>query len=685
MLAPFSGLVGAFFPLATRAVARRLDGRAGAAALVYRAEAAGSLAGGLAFTFLLAGTVSHTALVSALAAFHLAAAGVVAWRGGGARGRTVSRALGAACWALAFGLVIVIAGGSGPIERATARRGGRIDRSYRIVASRDTPYQNLVLAEREGQFVLFASGGPALTYEPADPGPRIAAHRALARAGRVERCLIIGFDPAAVRAAVEQGARRLDVLELDPAVFELVGPHLAEADRALMEDDRVRLHAVDARRFLPAADVKYDFVMLGARDPASALVNRYFTREFFEDVRASLADGGVLTFGATSQANWIDSDAEAFLAGPAGTLGLVFSDVALADEEGSVRYFASPSKIERDTGRLRARMERRFGALAAYFHDANLAPGRARGLEEAMRSRPAPEPDSDLRPRTYLRFLRLWDRLSGSGARGWLDFAGGIRLWHVIAAAVVMAAAGIVVARRGRSAAMPATAAAAGGGFGAMLLTVTLLLAYQSLHGTVYQAIGALSAAFMLGFAAGSAAAGRLLARGPGAGRLALAADAAGVGVVALSLLLLASGAAGAPVVGGILIALVLVLAGAACGLELPVLAGLLARSRDDGPEALPAGDSPARPSAVPPACRGRDADRGTCLRAKHRHAAQARAAGRIDAADHAGAFLGALVAGTVLVPGLGVLGAIGALLALRAGTFAILAAGLHGSGRAEG
>ena len=37
-----------------------------------------------------------------------------------------------------------------------------------------------------------------------------------------------------------------------------------------------------------------------------------------------------------------------------------------------------------------------------------------------------------------------------------------------------------------------------------MVLTVSLLLAYQCLQGTMYRAVGALAAAFMAGFAAGS-------------------------------------------------------------------------------------------------------------------------------------------------------------------------------------
>jgi MFS family permease len=174
-----------------------------------------------------------------------------------------------------------------------------------------------------------------------------------------------------------------------------------------------------------------------------------------------------------------------------------------------------------------------------------------------------------------------------------------------------------------------------------MVATIALILAYQSLHGTVYQAIGALTASFMFGFAAGGALAGALLSRGFAPARTALAADAGGLACALASALVLWTGAAGANLAGKLLLALLLAGAGLSCGVELPALAGWLGRPAED----------------LDPAAR------------------TARGAGLVDASDHAGAFVGAIVAGTLLVPALGVLGALVGVATLRLASLAPLGA----------
>lgn len=147
-----------------------------------------------------------------------------------------------------------------------------------------------------------------------------------------------------------------------------------------------------------------------------------------------------------------------------------------------------------------------------------------------------------------------------------------------------------------------------------MTATVALLLAYQSLHGMLYAAVGALSAAFMAGFAAGNAASVRASARwGPGRTAVAGAVSFAGVSLAAFAVLV--AGAASSPWTGAAAMAFLLAASGAATGLELPALAEWLSTVRTG----------------------------------------EGVAAGEVSAADHAGAFLGAVLAAVILVPALGV------------------------------
>jgi spermidine synthase len=153
-----------------------------------------------------------------------------------------------------------------------------------------------------------------------------------------------------------------------------------------------------------------------------------------------------------------------------------------------------------------------------------------------------------------------------------------------------------------------------------MTVSFLLLLSYQTREGSLYGALGGLTAAFMLGLAAGAAGAhvaGRRRGGSSGSRTALLAAllAAGGVfGTIAVMLPALAVLSGGPPHAALVGHALLLLLAGSATGALFPVATGVLLAGGDD------AGTS----------------------------------AARFESADHLGAALAALLAGVTLVPALG-------------------------------
>jgi spermidine synthase len=101
-----------------------------------------------------------------------------------------------------------------------------------------------------------------------------------------------------VAAALRHGARRVDAVEIDPAILRLGGRH---PDRPY-DDPRVRTIVDDARHFLRTTGRKYDLVVFALIDSLTLqsafagvrLESYMFTREAFEAVRARLRPGGLL-------------------------------------------------------------------------------------------------------------------------------------------------------------------------------------------------------------------------------------------------------------------------------------------------------------------------------------------------------------------------------------------------------
>lgn len=117
-----------------------------------------------------------------------------------------------------------------------------------------------------------------------------------------------------VAAALRHGAKHVDAVEIDPAIFELGRAHHAERP---YDDPRVTAHINDARSFLRhAPSGRYDLIVFGLLDShtllsgmsAVRLDNFVYTVESFCEARRVLAPNGVVALSfATGNAGYLST------------------------------------------------------------------------------------------------------------------------------------------------------------------------------------------------------------------------------------------------------------------------------------------------------------------------------------------------------------------------------------------
>jgi spermidine synthase len=408
---------------------------------------------------------------------------------------------------------------------------------------------------------------------------------------------------------------------------------------------------------------RYDLVFVNLPDPSTALLNRYYTREFYEAVRRILAPGGVIAVRLSSAETYFAGLKGGYAASILRTLGDVFPYVVVMPHEWSY-FFAStePGIVTSDPDELAARFRRRgprtehFQAAAfhTYFYG-----GAAAQFAQQLRERQDVQLNTDLRPISYFYSLLLWDEYSGSKLRPHLERLQRVGLGRAIGALAVLAVLGsgwiVLTPRRAaqhRRASYLLCVAACG--FAGMGLEVLLIFAFQNLYGYVYQMIGLLVAVFMFGLAVGGATMNAFLPRlGRSHASLMVVQGLIAAFALALPLTLGGLGAEAAsrphPLIAPALFGLLVGVAGLLTGLELPLASALYLRSSD-------------RISKV---------------------------AGLVDAADHGGAFVGALTCGALLIPVLGVAATCLLVGALNLSALAVLAAttatGRRGAGGQSG
>ena len=129
-------------------------------------------------------------------------------------------------------------------------------------------------------------------------------HPAMSLAERRSQVLILGGgDGLAAREVLKYDeVERIDVVDLDPEVTGLFRDHvtLSQLNGGALRDPRVRIHNVDAMRYLDETDRFYDVILMDLPDPSDAGLGKLYSRPFFRLCRRRLAAGGMLATQATS-------------------------------------------------------------------------------------------------------------------------------------------------------------------------------------------------------------------------------------------------------------------------------------------------------------------------------------------------------------------------------------------------
>jgi spermidine synthase len=624
-LLPAGALVGASFAALAAAGAAHLPAES-ALSRLYVAESLGSLVAG-AGSSLLVGTLLGP-LPAALAA-GLAASLLLAISGlPGRRAGLVSAAL------LAAGAVAVR-----PLDEATERiRFSAVAPGAPLAAVVDTPHAHLAVSAGSPRH-LYESGAFAASFP--DPfSSETLAHFAASLAPSPRRVLALGaVERGPLRFLLLHGPERVDLVAPDARALAFVRDRLPPQDARALADPRVRVLPDDPRRVLSRSRESWDLVLLLGPDPVTLSRSRLLTTEAFRDVAARLAPDGVLVVSLRTASAALVGTTAALGGSVYGALRAAFPVVRVTPGPDSLLVAGlDAAAVTVDPSVVAARFrERRIesSSFAVELFPLFLEPANVARIEAALddASRRVP-PSRDDRPGSLLHALARRQRETTSLAGRGLGTLG--RLPPLLLAALVLFPS---AALAGRGLAAPpslrlaALHAATATGAAGMTVSFLLLLSYQTREGALYGALGALTAAFMLGLAAGAAAARAFTAaRRPApcpALRVVLLSAAAVFSAVAAILPALSVLSKGPPALALGAHAVLLLAAGAATGALFPVVSRALLASGDDaGP-----------------------------------------AAARFEAADHLGAAVAALLAGVVLVPALGMTatGALAAALVLLA------------------
>lgn len=628
---PLSFIIGFTFPIASTfsvGLQNRIGDKVSFISGIYIVEAFGSLLGGITVSFFLVGHLNSYAILSLVSLPLIFMLAILTGRFRHIGLFSIITAFGVVC------LITLVPGINRTISHFTIQERWKGFSSTQLIWARDSRYQNLMLGRSHDQYNLYLNGQFSTSF-PEDVDNRILSAHLVCQHPGPQNILIIGEAVSGLaRYLLDYDIKRVKTIELDEKAVEVISDHLSPDDRAFLTDPRFSIHIGDGRRIIRERSLinsGWDIIFINMAEPSTLLLNRYYTLEFFRDVSAILAGDGVLSLRITSSENYSAGFVSQYTASIYQTLKQVFSHIVIAPGDRNI-FFAtrcadtvstSPSVLAgryRKTGKQPSRLELIFESLYPREKTDFIAESLYNYRKQAV--------NTDQKPLSLFYFNQILGWASNGKTGTFFSFFERINPGLILIVFLVLFILRWIwgLSRKSMLFRLDIRISVLIAGFSGLSLEILIIYSFQNITGYIYQLIGFIIALFMTGLPLGARISKKWLQKkNPLRSR-----QFRWLMFIQLSFLLLAlifphliRKIAVMGLIGNILLCCLVALDGILVGAMFPVALNLYIQKTRDS----------------------------------------AFAAGIIDAMDHLGAAIGALLTGALLLPILGISG-IGQLIA---------------------
>ena len=469
---------------------------------IYMGEALGAAAAGLVvyFVFLPYGSVFTTIWITSGMGLIISGWLLRPWR------PASNLRLGHLIWMAVSLMVVAIALGGSRLDHLSRRWqwGPNLSAVY------DTAFHNIAVLKKVDQVSVFTNG-LWLFSEPDRLSSEQGVHLALLQHPNPRSVLLLGGGIAGLLEELfkQPGIQRVDYVETDPDFIRLLKPHLSSATAASLQRPLVRQFHHDLRVFMHRSDEHYDVILMNTGDPITTQMNRFYTFEFFKNVKQRLAPGGIFSFAVSGGESMLGPTQARFLGSIRKTLVQVFSQTLIYPGDQN-RFFATDRSdvLLTDPAVLADRIVERNLQLTYIREDIlqdALNPFRLDYFKSILEGIGGVAVNRDFFPICYFHNLMLWAIQWHEGLQQFFIFLADVKIQWLWTALAVLGVITVAIFWSGRCKFRSAVAGSifVSGGI-EMVLQVVFLLSFQIMAGFVYRQLALIIAFFMTGLAIGA-------------------------------------------------------------------------------------------------------------------------------------------------------------------------------------
>lgn len=386
-------------------------------------------------------------------------------------------------------------------------------RGYELIKSKDTVYGNISIT-RLKESVSFFENGLILFTSPDVLNAEEFVHFSLLEHPEPEEVLLIGggLGGRLEQILYHKSVKKVTYVELDPALISLARRYLPPSETKYLEDSRVSIYHMDGRAFVKGTEQKYDAVLINLPQPYTAQINRFYTLEFFREVKKILKPGGILTLSLSSSENYIGPELGNFLGSIYTTLNEVFPAIIVIPGETAHFIASAAQKYLTDDPLVLVDRIRERDLPTKYVRDYYLlfrmSQERLYFMREQIKNFTPGAINRDFQPIGYFYDIVLWDTYFRTGFKKFFQFLSRFKIKHVLLFLSVALFTSILLSFKFRksdrllTSGISATLAIVG--FTEISLEVMIILIFQILYGYAFYQLAFIITCYMIGLSIGS-------------------------------------------------------------------------------------------------------------------------------------------------------------------------------------
>ena len=381
----------------------------------------------------------------------------------------------------------------------------------KLIENKDSIYGNISVTKLGDQYSFYENG--ALMFTGGDISTsEESTHYAMLEHPYPKKILLIGGGTGgAINQILKHKVERIDYVELDPLIIGLSQKYLPP-----ITDDKVNIMRMDGRLFVKEAAIignlntpyKYDIVILNLPDPYTASLNRFYSLEFFKEVKNILGPRAIFSFGLLSSENYISPEHAVYLSCIYNTLKKEFLDVKILPGT-TMTFIASnePGMTTYDASTIIKRLKERdirTKFVREYYIPFKLDPLRIKYVESAISKFKNTKINTDFKPVGYLYHAILWISFFDA-TRNLLPYLDMLNIGVFILIAFAFLIIALLIQKLTMATLkLPVLASLAITGMSQICFQVIIILAFQFIYGYMYYQIGFILTSFMIGLTLGS-------------------------------------------------------------------------------------------------------------------------------------------------------------------------------------